>query len=112
MKIYHNPRCAKSRAGLQFLEENGYKTEVVNYMKDGITEDEVRSILQLTGMGAFELVRTQEELYKTEYKDKEIGEDEWVSILSANPKLLKRPVVVNGKKAILAQPANLIDEIL
>lgn len=112
MKIYHNPRCAKSRAGLQFLEENGYKTEVINYMKDGISEDELRNILKLTGMAAIELVRTQEELYKTEYKDKEISDEEWVSILSANPRLLKRPIVVNGKKAILAQPANLIDEIL
>lgn len=112
MKIYHNPRCAKSRSGLQFLEENGYKTEVINYMKDGITEDEIRNILKLTGMAAIELVRTQEDLYKTKYKDKEISDDEWVKILSANLRLLRRPVVINGKKAILAQPASLIDEIL
>ncbi|WP_147377239.1 polyphosphate kinase 1 [Mangrovibacterium diazotrophicum] len=112
MKIYHNPRCSKSRAGLQFLEENGYETEVVNYMKDGISEDEIRHIMKLTGMSAFDLVRTHEELYRTDYKDKSISDDEWVSILSANPKLLKRPIVVNGKKAIFAQPAELIDKIL
>lgn len=112
MKIYHNPRCAKSRAGLQFLEENGYSTEIVNYMKDGISEAEIRDILKLTGMSARELVRTNEALYRTEYKDKNLSDDEWVSILSANPKLLKRPIVVNGKKAIFAQPAGLIDKIL
>ena len=112
MKIYHNPRCSKSRAGLQFLEENGYSTEIVNYMKDGISEGEIRHIVELTGMSAFDLVRTHEELFRTSYKDKSISEDEWVSILSENPKLLKRPIVVNGKKAILAQPAELIDKII
>ncbi len=112
MKIYHNPRCSKSRAGLQFLEENGYQAEVINYLKDGISEDEIRTIIDLTGMSAFDLLRTQEELFRTEYKDKNLSEDEWISVLSANPKLLKRPIVLNGKKAIFAQPAELIDQIL
>ncbi len=112
MKIYHNPRCSKSRAGLQYLEENGYKTEIVNYMKDGITEDEIRLIIQKTGMSAFDLVRTQEELYKLEYKDKEISESQWISIIAENPKLLKRPIVVNGKKSVLAQPPESIENIL
>jgi len=112
MKIYHSPRCAKSRAGLQFLEENGYSTEVVNYIKDGISETEIRTIMKLTGMSAFDLVRTREQLYRKEYKDKNLTDDEWVSILSANPRLLVRPIVVNGAKAIFAQPAELIDKIL
>ncbi len=112
MKIYHNPRCSKSRAGLQYLEENGYKAEVVNYLKDGISTDEIRSIMKKTGLSAFELVRTHEDLYKTEYKDKEISEEQWVTILSENPKLLKRPIVISGKKAILAQPPESIDLIV
>ena len=112
MKIYHNPRCSKSRAGLQYLEENGYKTEIVNYMKDGITEDEIRFIIQKTGMAAFDLVRTQEELYKLEYKNKEISDSQWISIISENPKLLKRPIVVNGKKAVFAQPPESIENVL
>ncbi|PTN08332.1 polyphosphate kinase 1 [Mangrovibacterium marinum] len=112
MKIYHNPRCSKSRAGLQFLEENGYPVDIVNYLKDGISEEEIRNIIQLTGMSAFDLVRTQEELYRTEFRDKPMSEDDWVKALSANPKLLKRPIVLNGTKAVLAQPAELIDKIL
>jgi polyphosphate kinase len=62
-------------------------------------------------MSAFELVRTQEELYRKEYKGKELTEDEWVKILAENPRLMKRPIVINGKQAILAQPPELIERI-
>lgn len=112
MKIYHNPRCAKSRAGLQYIEENGYATEIVNYIKDGISEAEIRNIMKLTGMSAFDLVRTQDKIYRADYKDVELSDDEWVKVLSEKPQLLKRPIVVNGKKAIWAQPADLIDKVL
>ena len=112
MKIYHNPRCSKSRAGLLFLEENGYDTEVINYMKDGISEEEIRSIIEMTGLSAFELVRTQEDLYIKTYKDKELTEEEWIKVISENPNLLQRPIVVNNNKAVLAQPAALINELL
>ncbi len=112
MKIYHNPRCAKSRDALQFLEENNYMPEIINYLKEGITPEEIQSIIRLTKMPASELVRTQESLYKEKYKEKEITEEEWIEIISENPKLLKRPIVINGDKAIFAQPAEQIDTIL
>ena len=111
MKIYHNPRCSKSRAGLKYLEENGYHIDVKNYLKDGITADEIKNILSKSGMKAFELVRTQEDLYRKEYKDKTLTNNEWVNVLAENPRLLKRPIVINGKKAILAQPPELIEKI-
>jgi polyphosphate kinase len=111
MEIYHNPRCSKSRAGLKYLEENGYHINVKNYLQDGITADEIKRILAKSGMSAFELVRTQEELYRKEYKGKELTEDEWVKILAENPRLMKRPIVINGKQAILAQPPELIERI-
>ncbi|WP_423130354.1 polyphosphate kinase 1 [Gaoshiqia sp. Z1-71] len=112
MTIYHNPRCAKSRAGLQYLEENGYKTKVINYMKDGITEEEIRTIIELTGMSAFELVRTQEDLYTKQYKDQSPDDAQWVKVIAQNPRLLQRPFVINGKKAVLAQPPEYIERIL
>lgn len=111
MKIYHNPRCSKSRAGLKYLEENGYHIEVKNYMTDGITPAEIKTILSKTGMSVMELVRTHEELYKKEYKGKEFSDEEWMKILSENPRLMQRPIVVNGKKAILAQPPEQIEKI-
>lgn len=111
MKIYHNPRCSKSRAGLKYLEENGYHIDVKNYMKEGITADEIKNILAKSGMKAFELVRTQEELYRKEYRGKELTDNEWVKILAESPRLMKRPIVINGKKAILAQPPEQIEKI-
>lgn len=112
MKIYHNPRCAKSRAGLKYLEEKGFDLEIKKYIKEGISETELKEIIQKTGKKPFELVRTQEEEYKTNYKEKELSDDEWIKILSENPKLLQRPVVVNGDKAVLANPPEAVEEIL
>lgn len=111
MKIYHNPRCSKSRAGLKYLEENGYKVDVINYLNDGISQDEIRTIIKKSGLTPIQLVRTQEELYRKEYKGKEISDDQWIEILAENPRLLQRPIVINGKKAILAQPPEQIERI-
>jgi len=112
MQIYHNPRCSKSRAGLQYLEENGYEVEVKNYMKDGLTREEIMCIMEKTHLSAFDLVRINEELYRKEYKNKDISEDQWITILVENPRLLRRPVVINGKKAVLAQPPEAIEKLL
>ncbi|MGV8140038.1 MAG: polyphosphate kinase 1 [Mangrovibacterium sp.] len=111
MEIYHNPRCTQSRAGLQYLEENGYHVEVRDYMKNGITEEEIRMILGKSGLSAFDLVRTNDSLYKERYKGQKLSQDQWIAILSENPRLLKRPIVINGKEAILAQPPEKIEKI-
>ena len=112
MKIYHNPKCSKSREALRLLEESGFEVEIKNYIKDGLSEEEVCSLINMTGLPAFELVRTQEELYIKNYKDKEISDEQWVKIISEAPRLLKRPVVVNKGKAVVAIPANYINKLL
>jgi polyphosphate kinase len=112
MKIYHNPRCAKSRAGLQYLEEKGYEIEIKKYLTDGITEDELREIISKTGLEAFFFVRTQEKEYIKNYRGKEFTDDEWIKILIEKPGLLRRPIVVNGNKAVLANPPENIEEIV
>ncbi|MCD6354928.1 MAG: arsenate reductase (glutaredoxin), partial [Prolixibacteraceae bacterium] len=112
MKIYHNPRCAKSRAGLQYLEEKGYDIEIVKYLTGGISEEELRNIISKTGEKPFAFVRTQEKEYKENFKGKEISDDEWIKILAENPRLLQRPIVVNGSKAVLANPPENIEKIV
>jgi polyphosphate kinase len=112
MKIYHNPRCAKSRAGLQYLEEKGFDIEIKKYLVDGISESELREIIAKTGKKPFYFVRTQEKDYIDKYKGKDIIDDEWIKILVENPKLLQRPIVVNGEKAVLANPPEIIEEIV
>ncbi len=112
MKIYHNPRCSKSREGLKYLEEQGFDIEIKKYLNDGLTENELREIISLTGYKPFDLVRTQEKEYIENYKGKTISDNQWVKILAENPRLLQRPIVVNGSKAVLAQPPEKIDEIV
>jgi polyphosphate kinase len=112
MKIYHNPRCSKSRAGLQYLEEQAYDIEIKKYITDGLSEDELKEIIALSGYKPFDLVRTHEKEYIENYKDKNLSDNEWIKILVENPKLLQRPIVVNGDKAILANPPQKIEEIV
>ncbi|HCE58571.1 MAG TPA: polyphosphate kinase 1 [Prolixibacteraceae bacterium] len=112
MIIYHNPRCAKSRAGLQYLESKGYDIEIRKYLNDGITETELLEIIEKTGKDADSLVRTNEQDYIDNYKGKTMTNEQWIKILVKNPKLLQRPVVINGKKAVLANPPEKIEEIV
>jgi polyphosphate kinase len=112
MKIYHNPRCAKSRAGLKYLEEKGYDVEIVKYLTEGISKEELAEIIAKTGNEVFSFVRTQEADYKANYKGKTFTDEEWISILIKNPKLLQRPIVVNGDKAVLANPPENVESIV
>jgi len=112
MKIYHNPRCAKSRLGLNYLEKKGFDLEVKNYLNDGLSEAEIRSILEKTGLEPLQLIRTQEPDFKTGYKGKNLSADEWISLLVSHPRWLQRPIVVNGEKAVIANPPEEIEKIV
>ena len=111
LKVYYNPRCSKSREGLLYIEQKGYEYELVNYMKDGISSKDIRDFLSKSGLQVKDIIRTHEELYKLEYKDKELSEEEWIRILIENPKLLQRPLVVKGTHAVLAIPAQEIQKL-
>ena len=74
------------------------------YLAEGITEAELTEIVEKAGKKPFDFVRTHEEDYKANYKGKEFTDKEWIKILVENPKLLHRPIVVNGQKAVLANP--------
>jgi polyphosphate kinase len=111
MKIYHNPRCSKSREGLLYLEEKGYDFDVINYMKDGITVKEIKNFLNKSGLQVEDIIRTNEELYKLEYKGKEFSEEEWINVLVEHPKLLQRPLVIKGTHAVLARPVEEIQKL-
>lgn len=112
MKIYHNPRCSKSRNGLQYLENKGCNFEVVKYLDEGLNEAELAELIAKTGKTPFDFVRQQEKLYKEQYKGKTLPDEEWIKVLVENPRLLHRPIVVKGNKAVLGNPPENIDEIL
>lgn len=109
LKIYHNSRCKKSRAGLEYLSNKTDNYEIVEYLKESISELELREILMKLNKKPSDIVRTQEEVYKKELKGKKFTDDEWIKILLENPKLIQRPIVVGKYKAVIAQPPEELD---
>ncbi|SFU70326.1 arsenate reductase [Pustulibacterium marinum] len=110
--IYHNPRCGKSREGLQLVEASGQDFEIVKYLNDVPTENELKGILKKLGMQPMELIRTKEAIWKENFKGKEFTDDELVTIMVENPKLIERPIVINGNKAVVGRPPENIKDIL
>lgn len=110
--IYHNPRCSKSREGLHMLEEEGRPFTVVKYLEESFTKDELRDIIHKLGVTPLEVVRQKEALWKENYKDKKLSDDEIIDILVQHPQLIERPIVVNGDNGVIARPAEAIKTIL
>jgi len=111
LKIYHNPRCSKSRAGLKYLQDKGLEPEIRLYLKEEFTEAELADVLMRMAKQPWEIIRTHEKLYKTDFKGKNFNPDEWIKILIEYPNLIQRPIVVKDHKAIFAVPAEKMDEI-
>lgn len=110
--IYHNPRCRKSRAGLEFLTEKKCELQIIQYLKDEpFNVESLKNLLVKLGKKPSEIVRTQEEYYKTELKGKSFIDEEWLQILVDNPNLIKRPVIVKGSKAVIGDPAGEINKL-
>jgi polyphosphate kinase len=112
MKIYHNPRCSKSREVLKFMEEKGFDIEIIDYMKAGISAKEIKEFLSKSGLLVTDIIRTNEDLYKEKYKGKELTKEEWINILVENPKLIQRPLVIKGTHAVIARPAEEIMKLI
>jgi arsenate reductase len=110
--IYHNPKCKKSREGLEYLRSRTSQFRIRAYLSGLLTSAELDEILLKSGLKPSDLIRQQEEIFKHELKGKHFTDDEWKRILLENPKLLVRPVVVGKYKAVLAQPVERADEVL
>ena len=112
MIIYHNPRCAKSRQTLNLIREAGQEPEIVEYLKTPPTEEELTDVFNKLNLPIDYLIRKGEEIYKTEYKDKNLSDEEWIKALVDNPKMLERPIVIDNDKAILGRPPENVNQLL
>ncbi|QXP52718.1 arsenate reductase (glutaredoxin) [Cellulophaga sp. HaHa_2_95] len=112
IKIYHNPRCSKSREGLAVLENSNRDFEIVKYLEKPMTEKELTEIVKLLGIPAIDLVRKNEKIWKEEFKGKVISEEAVIKAMVANPKLIERPIIVNGSKAVIGRPSSNIQSII
>ena len=109
--IYHNPRCKKSRAGLQHVIEKNIDHKVREYLKDQLSEAELTSLIMKLHVKPIELIRTQEEYYRKELKSLNLNDEEWIKIMVENPKLIHRPIVEGKYKAVVGDPVENIDAL-
>lgn len=110
--IYHNNRCSKSRMGLKLLEASGKEFEVIHYLENIPTFETLKEIIDLLGISPIELIRKNESVWKETYKNKAFTDTELIQIMVENPKLIERPIVINGPKAVIGRPSEKIQEIL
>ncbi len=110
MQIYHNARCRKSREALALLNEAGKEVELVEYMKNPISEKELKKVIKLLKIKPYDLLRRKEKVFKEKFSDKDKDSFDWVKAMIENPSLMERPIVVNGDKAVIGRPPeNVLD---
>jgi len=112
LKIYHNPQCKKSRAGLKYLQDKGLNPEIVLYLKSPLSEKTLEMLLTKLNLKPIDIIRTQEDYYKQNLKGKKFNDHEWIRIIAQNPKLLKRPVIEKEYKAVIGDPVININSLL
>jgi len=112
IKIFHNPRCSKSRQTLGILQDNGIKVQIIEYLKETPTKDELRNVLNLLGKKPQDILRKGEAIFKENFKGKEFTDEEWLTILVENPKLIERPIVFDDKKAVIGRPPENTNEFI
>ncbi len=112
IQIWHNPRCSKSRNGLNILEENGIEAEVIKYLDTPHTHQEITNLLKMLGMNARELMRIKEDIYKELDLKNENDEDKLIQAMVENPKLIERPIVIKDGKAVIGRPIENIMELV
>lgn len=112
IKIYHNPRCSKSRCGLDLLKESKKEYEIVDYMKNPPKKEEIADILLKLNISPLDLVRKNEMVWKENFKDRNLTDDEIIEAMVQYPQLIERPIVVFGDKAVIGRPTEKINEFL
>ena len=113
LKVYFKPNCATCQTALSLLKKNtDEEMELIEYLVETPTQNEIKEILSMLGMKAEDLVRKKELLYKDKYEGKKISNAEWIKILVKNPILIERPIVVKDGKALIGRPPEKILDIL
>ncbi|MBB1611280.1 arsenate reductase (glutaredoxin) [Pseudomonas sp. UMC65] len=113
LTLYHNPRCSKSRGALELLEQRGLAPTVVRYLETPLDAAQLRSLLAKLGLSARQLLRTGEDEYKTlNLADPSLSEEQLVAAIAQHPKLMERPILEAGDKAIIGRPPENVLEIL
>lgn len=113
MTLYHNPRCSKSRSALQLLEDRGLSPTIVRYLETPLSADQLQALLNKLGIRARQLLRTGEDEYKAlGLSDSQLTDTQLIAAMASQPKLIERPILVVGDKAVIGRPPENVLEIL
>jgi arsenate reductase len=110
--IYHNPRCSKSRQTLALIQEKGVEPDIIEYLNSPPSETELDSILTKLGKEPAELLRTGEDEFRQYFKGRDLSRAETINLMVHCPKVIERPIVVNGDKAAVGRPPESVLDIL
>ena len=110
--IWHNPKCSKSRDSFKLLEERGIEIEVVKYLENIPSREELTTVLKMLNMSARDLMRTKESIYKELNLQDEDSEDALIDAMLMNPKLIERPIIIKDNKAVIGRPIEKVIELL
>lgn len=113
IKIYHNPKCTKSRQALELLQSQGITPQIILYLEQGLSESEIKEILTKLKLPVRNIMRSKEDEFKEQNLDnKNLSDQDLITAIAKTPKLLERPIVIHNNKAAIGRPAENILEIL
>jgi len=113
LTIYHNPRCSKSRQTLQLIEAAGIEPEIILYLENTPNANQLHAIIAKLGISARQLLRKGEDAYKeNKLSDTSLSEQELLEAMVKYPKLIERPIVIKGDKAVLGRPPENVNTLL
>ncbi|UFK98121.1 ArsC/Spx/MgsR family protein [Kaistella faecalis] len=104
IKVLHNNTCSKSRAILEHLDENNVPFEIIDFMETPLTEMELTTLLKKLNTDVQGLIRKNDRLYQEKFAGKEYSDEEWIKILTENPSLIQRPILIKGPVAMVGRP--------
>lgn len=110
--ILHNSRCGKSRDAVNYLQEQGVEYQIREYLKDELNFDELKLIIEDLKIQPIDLVRTNEAIWKEQFKGNDYNDDEIIQIMIENPKLIQRPIVLKEGSGVIGRPLELVEEFI
>jgi|SRR5690606_31734517 len=110
--IIHNPKCSKSRDGLKFLQDHSIDYQIIAYLDNPLSKDEIKELLKKLDIAPIDLVRKNEEIWKENFKKRTLTDEQIIEAMAKYPKLIERPIFINGNKAVIGRPTENIEKIL
>lgn len=104
IKILHNGNCSKSNAALEYLAQNNISFEIIDIIKDPLSVLEIKTVLKKLGKDVSYIIRATDKLYTDNFVGKQLSDEAWIEVLSKNPSLIQRPILIKGSEAILGRP--------